>query len=44
MGKDEVCKCSLGADAGKLGLVGRIDLEISNVKTLQKFFSLIPGV
>ena len=29
MGEDEVCKCSLRTDASKLGLVGRIDLEIS---------------
>ena len=27
MGKDKISKCSLRTDSGKLGLVGRINLE-----------------
>ena len=28
MGKDKISKCSLRTDSGKLGLVGRINLEL----------------
>ena len=32
VGEDEIRECSLMADSSKLGLVGRIDLNISDVK------------
>ena len=32
MGEDEIRECSLMTDSSKLGLVGRIDLNISDVK------------